>query len=198
MSFTRNLYDTCSQKEQLEMSLTPGLYKLNTPVQCRPCFQGNPNIFSQRNSANGKSNRFMFGSVDVESDLKGINNVLSKCSKNNFKKCDACNNPAKGTYCDECSADLVSEEDCYFPTEPTRLSNPPCTLRGRGVNRFDPLCLDPQSQLEFPGQSNICSRTVMKDNFRPCIPIPAVNSLNPQADPDNCFVVDNSCYAIYN
>ena len=39
---------------------------------------------------------------------------------------------------------LVDFPKCYFLTEDTRLSNPASNLRGTGINRFNPLCLDPQ------------------------------------------------------
>jgi hypothetical protein len=69
-----------------------------------------------------------------------------------------------------CDNNLVDFPDCYLSTEDTRLSNPPYNLKGVGVNRFQPLCLNPQEQIMFPGEYNVPSRTVFKDNHRPCIP----------------------------
>lgn len=66
--------------------------------------------------------------------------------------------------------DLVDMPSCSFDTEDTRLSNPPSTLRGTGINRFNPLCFDPQDQIFFPGDYQVSSRLVFRDNHRPCIP----------------------------
>jgi len=65
---------------------------------------------------------------------------------------------------------LVDFPSCGFNTEETRLSNPPSTLRGTGVNRFQPLCFNPQEKIFFPGDYHISSRLVFRDNHRPCIP----------------------------
>jgi len=65
---------------------------------------------------------------------------------------------------------LVDMPNCYFGVEDTRLSNPPSTLRGTGINRFQSLCFNPQEKIFFPGEYHIPSRLVVKDSFRPCIP----------------------------
>lgn len=65
---------------------------------------------------------------------------------------------------------LIDYPTCFFGVEDTRLSNPPQNLKGVGVNRFVPLLLPAQEQIVFPGEMMIPSRTVMKDNHRPCVP----------------------------
>ena len=74
----------------------------------------------------------------------------------------------KGQRCPD--NNLVNFPECNFGTEDTRLSNPPSTLRGTGVNRFIPLCLNPQAKILFPGDYHIPTRQVFRDNHRPCIP----------------------------
>ena len=74
---------------------------------------------------------------------------------------------------------LVDMPDCYFGTEDTRLSNPPSTLKGTGINRFNPLCFNPQEKIFFPGEYHVPSRMVFKDNHRPCI----ASLANISADP---------------
>jgi hypothetical protein len=65
---------------------------------------------------------------------------------------------------------LVDFPSCSFNTEDTRLSNPPATLRGTGINRFQPLGLNPQAKIFFPGEYHTSTRLVFRDNHRPCIP----------------------------
>ena len=64
------------------------------------------------------------------------------------------------------------------------VSNPPCTLRGTGVNRFDPLCWNPQDRAVEPWRyrDGTAYRLVVKDNHRPCLPS--------QADVDRACGVD--------
>ena len=73
---------------------------------------------------------------------------------------------------------------CMPTEEDTRLSNPPCTLRGTGVNRFDPLCWNPQDRAVEPWRyrDGTAYRLVVKDNHRPCLPS--------QADVDRACGVD--------
>jgi hypothetical protein len=56
------------------------------------------------------------------------------------------------------------------PTEPTRYSNPPCTLKESGYNRWEWLCFNPQDKAILPFERNVAYRTVVKDNHVPCIP----------------------------
>src|SRR3989338_5435 len=57
-------------------------------------------------------------------------------------------------------------------TEDTRLSNPPCTLRGTGWNRFEWLPADPQECVTEPFDFQINTKLLSKDNHRPCVPKP--------------------------
>lgn len=197
MSLTRQRYDECFQKEQDKISLAPSLYTLNRPIQCNPCYQGNPAI--SQNKAGRKAvglPRFNAGPVDLETQLR--NGRKGGLCDNSRPQCSLCGNPAIGTYCDECANDLLVQEDCYFPTEPTRLSNPPCTLRGIGINRFNPLCHDPQEQVLFPAAQQTDSRNLIKDCWRPIVPIPAVNELPPGGKIyDNCFQIGKQCFLKY-
>jgi hypothetical protein len=52
------------------------------------------------------------------------------------------------------------------------LSNPPCTLKGTGWNRWEWLCYDPQVKAIIPFEWNTSYRNVVKDNFVPCIELP--------------------------
>jgi hypothetical protein len=46
------------------------------------------------------------------------------------------------------------------------MSNPPCTLRGTGINRWEWLCTDPQTTALEPYQRCVNYRTIVKDNHR--------------------------------
>ena len=57
-------------------------------------------------------------------------------------------------------------------TDYTRISNPICTARGIGINRFTPLCLNPQDENRWlhPSEVGISYRNVVKDNHVPGVP----------------------------
>ena len=217
MSFSRLKYDVCEQKKLVEESVGPGLYQIQTPIQCTTCFQENPELINQHGGVSMNSGvewRFYAGPVDVESELRNINRPYSRCPDKKYEpRCANCKiivsgqpcGPGITPVCFDCKEklkkrgqrcednDLVDFPDCHFPIENTRLSNPPCTLRGTGWNRFDPLCLDPQDQIFFPGDYYIPTRTIFKDNHRPCIPKPAINSMDPVYKPMKCPETAKTC-----
>lgn len=217
MSFNRLMYDNCEGLKKLEESTGPGVYKNNTPVICGNCLQTDPHIQPYKTGASINSNvdwRFYAGPVDVESDLKNLNRVASRCPAKKYgpkcQNCECCNQgqpcgagviekckPQKvegydkkstemnfrklGQRCNDNS--LVDFPSCYFGTEDTRLSNPPSTLRGTGINRFAPLCFNPQEKILFPGDYHVPTRLVFRDNHRPCIPSLETISKQPLPDP---------------
>jgi hypothetical protein len=211
MSFNKIKYDTCETEKRYGESRGPGLYMLATPKFCNPCYQTNPEIRIQKAGDSMQSNtpmRYYAGPVNVESDLKGLNNGLDDCNKYNPKvegcECDDQGYPSgagvvdgcksnsqtipKGGRCNDYADNRLNYSMCYLPTEDVRLSNPASNLRGIGINRFNPLCLDPQDQVFFPGSYMTPTRLVFRDNHRPCVRNPAVNSMNPQdPKPLPCF-----------
>ncbi len=201
MSFNRLNYDICESKIAIKESIGPGLYQMNTPVLCNTCFQDNPQIINQMGGVSMNANtdwRFYAGPIDVESDLLNINRPATRCPEGKYEpKCPNCGVIVSGQPCGQgdamacyncrqplppgamCNQDLVNLPNCHFPVENTRLSNPPCTLRGTGWNRFDPLCFDPQDKILFPGVYETPTRLVFRDNFRPCVRKARVNSMHP-------------------
>ena len=105
--------------------------------------------------------------------------------------CQACKQGglSKGQRCGDQT--LVDFPECHFPVEYTRLNS--CPPRGQSINRFNPLCLDPQKNIFFPGAYQIPTRLVMKDNHRPCVPIPAVNSMAPPPRAMPCGKIEPVC-----
>ena len=111
--------------------------------------------------------------VDVDSDLIGITRRYGKCSdakydpRRNRLKCDV-----KPLIFTRGVATPLDTEDC-------RLQNPPCTLRGTGINRFQWLCEDPQNAALQPFSTAIDYRTIAKDNHHPLIETPLVDAAVP-------------------
>lgn len=219
MSFNRLLYDKCEQQKLNKESMGPGNYQTNTPVICSNCFQDNPRIMNQRTGVSlntGVDWRFYAGPIDVDSELKNINRAATRCPQKKYMpQTDGCYCPDQGepagggvtTGCENKNSplkkswtrcgdnNLVDFPRCYFPTEDTRLSNPACNLRGTGINRFAPLCLNPQNQIAFPGDYQVPTRLVVKDNHRPCVPTPAINSMIPAPRKQPCPETTKVCGA---
>ena len=182
MSFNRNKYDMCSYKYQLAESAGSGIYQLTRPNNvCEPCLPNDPRIVAQTQGVSISKNTSL---IDIDSELIGIGRNLSDCPDRKYIPnqtssfhCGA----QTGTTKNGCSktdklcidnTQVLNFGDCFTPTEDTRLSNPPSTLRGTGWNRWEWLCKNPQANLEEPYDLRINSRLLSKDNHRPCIPKP--------------------------
>lgn len=173
--------DSCSYKEQLRRSIGPGMYMLSTPANdCGVCGQDVPADPYLRWQSWGPGFCQPGQTVDVGSELLGLNYRASKCSGNQYLpgKFDNSKRPcvAPGT---------TNPRNCMAPTEATRLSNPPCTLRGTGWNRWEWLCENPQDKAIIPFEWNVAYRNVAKDNHVPCMPQPVDESaFQPKAQTD--------------
>jgi hypothetical protein len=161
MSFNRLNYDECTYKHNLRQSMGTGDYLLNTPtIDCQSCFPADPAMKNPR----GVSICGNRGLIDVDSELIGINKKASNCPNDKY---------IPQQYCS-----LNHVPDCKsLPQEDTRISNPPCTLRSTGWNRWEWLCRNPQEKALVPFDFNISYRTIVKDNHRPCLPKP-INQLH--------------------
>jgi hypothetical protein len=182
MSFNRLPYDTCAYKQVLAETVGPGVYQLSTPPNtCDPCHTTDPYIRLQSSGASISRNTPL---VDIDSELLGITRNLTECPERKYLPdinadglCGAniggsvgCQKSAK--LCVDHTKNPIRYNNCFESTEDTRLSNPPCTLRGTGWNRWEWLCQNPQDKVEIPYDFEISSRTLAKDNHRPCIPRP--------------------------
>jgi hypothetical protein len=181
MSFSRTKYDTCNQKTHDTRSKRVGMYNLNTPVISNNCYQDNPEIRLQHSGVSMNGNtpmRFNAGPIDIDSDLKNLNNNLSRCGseKVNYNK-----------------HKLTHFKDCTLLTDQSRLTNPACNLRGTGIDRFDPICFDPQADLFFPGEISTPTRTVFKDNHRAMMPNPKMNTALPKETFTSCTKTSSVC-----
>lgn len=185
MSFSKLDYDEGYYKQYLSQSIGPGVYKLNEPmINCQQCYPYPPTVRLQRQGDSiSKSNLL----IDIDSELIGITRKFSldpskkfipNCPNSNCNTGEVCGQGVTGRcgqYKDGQRAgdeDLRHWNDCFFPAEYTRLSNPSCNLRSTGWNRWEWLCKDPQERIEMPFDWNISGRILAKDNHRPCIPKP--------------------------
>ena len=57
------------------------------------------------------------------------------------------------------------------------------------------LSLNPQDQVTFPGNYHVPTRTLFKDNHRPCVPTPNINNMNPEMKEDKCIKTMSTCVA---
>lgn len=156
MSFNRPNWDQCTYKFNVNQSVDAATYGIQTP---RPdCFNCSPNDPSIAHSQTGFYVKD--GHIDVDSELKSLNRQATRCPVDKYLPTDSEKYDIATKTCDAIS------------TETTRISNPPCTLRSTGWNRWEWLCQNPQDKSLVPFDFNISSRTVVKDNHRPCIETP--------------------------
>jgi hypothetical protein len=109
--------------------------------------------------------------VDDSSELLGLNYKNTKCNVDEY---------IPGKY-EKSGCFIRGNTDpraCTAPREDTRLSNPPCTLKETGINRWEWLCFDPQERaIEGFDRIPVNYRMVAKDNHVPCIEEPADQSM---------------------
>lgn len=163
--------DACTYQEKLRRSIGPGMYMLGTPgADCKErCSKDVPADPFIRYQAWGPGTCVPGSAVDDGSELLGLNYKASKCSTDTYL-------PGKYNIQGQCYAGArgrsTSPRACMAPTESTRLSNPPCTLRATGWNRWEWLCWDPQERAIIPFDWNVSYRIVSKDNHVPCLERP--------------------------
>lgn len=156
MSFNRTAYDTCAYSSALIESTGPGEYVMGTPVRAEAgLFSADDHVRKGRIAA------VAFGQdwADIDSELRGIRRPPP-----NLRRCSAPHEAA--------SLMTALTDAPGARTEDTLISNPPSTLRERGVNRWNCLFEDPQqrvvdSPIERIGVNN---RTLVKDAHVPCLP----------------------------
>jgi len=171
MSFSRINYDSCAYDKKLAESTGPGEYLLKRPSNPETCFTGSPQIRYDR----GAVSKFKHISViDVDSELMGLNRTLAKCPESKLLT-------GEKDHLQMCKAD-----ERFLYAEDTKLSNPPCTLKGHGWNRWEWLCENPQDKAIRGFNTNMSDRTIAKDTHRPLVPTPL--------DATNSISNDQACY----
>jgi hypothetical protein len=113
----------------------------------------------------------MKSAVDDSNELLRLNYKNTKCNDDEYMP-----GKYKKTGCD-----IKGESDarqCIIPREDTRLSNPPCTLKETGINRWEWICYDPQEKaIEQFDRIPVNYRMVAKDNHVPCVDQPQDQSV---------------------
>ena len=208
MSFSRLPYDQQAYQKEIQESSEPGNYRLHQPVTaCNPCHPDTPFI---RLNSRGKSLFFDNSQVDIDSELIGITRKLSDDPNKRYQPLCPDSVCTSGEPCGQGVTALckvngrpvnstgLPSNNCFQPSETTRLSNPPCTLRGTGWNRWEWLALNPQDSVLQPfSHPPIQYRTVAKDNHRPCIPTPLDQNILPPKDSGDlpCEQIYSTCAA---
>ncbi len=178
-SFERTIYDKGAYKANITQSTRPGLHLLDpmSTSRCDPCRP--PGVgYIGKVGVSVSTNKSL---IDIDSNLRLGSYVTSRDPSKKYQpscpECGECNDgyPCGGgiaSGCKKCQEKLYHLSSCSINTEYSRISNPICTSRGVGVNRFQPLCLNPQDECRWLQQSNvgINYRMVSKDNHVPCIP----------------------------
>lgn len=162
MSFSRLPYDECSYVYDVNQSMGVGQYVLKTPKPDDNVFFSNPSVPLNRYGASVCESNV----IDVDSELLGLNVKHTNCPSQQYR-------PSDKPFCNLVN---MKELDPIRQVD-TRQTNPPCTLRGTGWNRWEWLCQNPQDTALVPFETNINNRIVVKDNHRPCIPKPMDNTL---------------------
>jgi hypothetical protein len=172
MSFSRLNYDSCAYTKSLNESTGVGNYMLTQPTNdCDECFFESPYIRLAKSQVSKCSDKPL---IDVDSELLGLQRTASKCTKSVMPTCKTTN--------------LKSCRDSKFLSpEDTKLSNPPCTLKGTGWNRWEWLCENPQDFAEIPFTTGISDKTLAKDNHRPILPT-VTDTTNQLTDDFSCMM----------
>lgn len=164
MSFNRLNYDVNTYKHNLTQSVGVGSHVLDLNTNCKPCLSEDTYIQQGYNN-NFNATCKNQSQIDVDSELKLITRKASKDPANQYLPhevgkpfCEIDNN--------------VTVPCSQLPNESTRISNPPCTLRSSGWNRFEWLPHNPQETAIIPFANMVSNRIIVKDNHRPCIPRP--------------------------
>lgn len=175
--WTRGKYDKEYLNVDLRQSMRPLEFSLdpNYSERCDRCLPTEVGWLGKQ-GVSYDSHRPM---VDTESDLWNIGRPLSKDVHRYHPTCIKGDCIGVMNDCDKCQPALSHFPLCGMKYESTRLSNPPFTLKETGVNRFQPICLDPQDRTrwEHPGEVGINYRMVVKDNHVPCMPHPMDQTL---------------------
>jgi hypothetical protein len=155
----------------IRLSLGPCAYQTDNLRTCSPCFADSPHVRVGRGAPPPGTERCSAAElVDVDSELLGITRRASRCPSKRYQgegpgKMPPCKRSRRNSACDRAA-------ELFIAPEETRLSNPPCTLRCRGWNRWEFLCRNPQELVLPAFQRDVSYRLVVKDNHRPCVTQP--------------------------
>lgn len=154
-AFTRGKWDDVHQADDTRISTYAGRYAFTPHMNCPNTFPVNATTRLQESGASWVSGKWK---TEVESDLKGIGRPPTKWRADKLlydPRTNEINN-----------LPLENSADEVFPLNFNRLNNPPCTLRSKGWNRWEPLLHNPQNTFETPFDFFIPSRDIDKAKCR--------------------------------
>src|SRR4029079_6582730 len=160
-AFTRLGYDECDMLLENYESISPGLYKLKDRTFEDSCHMVHPGY-------NNRQSGIIAQSVDVESEIKGLNYLNSKCPSKrynplkNCKTCQKCNLgiPCGCAHCNEGLHYKRPECDEQLLPIQTKTFKPCGNIAAKYIDRFENLCFNVQDP------SRIHSNQYIGDNTR--------------------------------
>lgn len=131
-------------------------YYVNAPgINCPTSFPVDATVRIQKSGASWVTGQWK---TDVESDLKNINRLGTRVRCNDESYMPNKNSMNK--------TPLTPAPDESFPMLFNRLTNPPCTLRATGWNRWQPMPHNPQLTYETPFDFFIPSRFNDREKYK--------------------------------
>ena len=171
MAHNRPNNDSEQYRQVILESTGPSRYLFDRPRQIRDVVSADPRASTQGFQVATCADTPL---VDVDSDLLGITRRFGLCDSSKY-------NPKRDGPDKTCKLRTLKTPDTpsALDAEDCRISNPPCTLRGTGINRFEWLCTDPQATALQPFAGAVNYRMVAKDNHRPLIEEPVIDTVSP-------------------
>lgn len=204
-NWSRTKYDLGTLETDTRQSTAPLEFRLDPTAaeRCNICRAPDSGWIGKQ----GVSYNTNLPLIDTESELKNITRIHSNNPSYKYiPYCPNCGECTSGSGlpcgegltggCHNCKPQLFHFPKCDLKFEYTRLSNPTCTMRETGKNRFQPSCMNPQdvSRWEHPGEIGINYRMVVKDNHVPCIPFPVDPSeAMPRGGDIPCEMIKPTC-----
>jgi hypothetical protein len=155
-SCTRPKFDDFHQADDMRITSYALRYMVNPPeARCPTSFPVDATVRIQQSGDGWVTGQWR---TDVESDLRGINRVGVRiwCDKKLYNP-DTNNMNNRG---------YENPPDESFPMIFNRLTNPPCTLRATGWNRWQQMPHQPQLTFEQPFDFYIPARNMDKERCK--------------------------------
>lgn len=163
-SMTRYRHDNGKMIENNEISTGPGRWVLGVPnAYGNAVFIPDPTMINQKW---GASHDMSSTKTNVESDLKNLGRPTVRTTCGQYQ-------PEQGFAVAE---RLIAMPEAKFPQTASHLVDPPCTLRGTGINRWQWLCENPQENVMMPFEHLVDSRHAAKDAVYNSMDHPLENS----------------------
>ena len=150
-SMTRYRHDLSKMTENQEISTGPGRWVLGVPnVYGNAAFVPTPTMINQRW---GASHNMESTKTDMESDLRTLGRPTVRTTCGQYQ-------PGVGL---AANAVLTPMPEVAFPQVASHLVDPPATLRGTGINRWEWLDTNPQERVLIPFEHRVDTQMASKD-----------------------------------